>query len=271
MPAFRLHAAAALALAAGAILVGSAHAAAPNLYVDSLGDSKTAPDITLVSLTDNGDGTMSGDIALTGGISGNEIVYLAFDTDGNSADGLNGAEYVALMSLQASALARWDGNSLTPFKALPSTFDAGQGILHFTFATADIGGVTTFMFWAGSLNGDDADHAPDQGEFTYPRAAAPAAPAAPTIRSIAVVASSLFPKAGRAYVVAQPKVRLTDDTLVAPDSAACTLTWKGKALKPTHTCAWKLPLAVRHRHLLLKLSVTYHGETRTITLPVVPG
>lgn len=130
---------AAAVLAAGAILAGSAHAASPSFYVDPLGDSKTAPDIGAIAVTDNGDGTMSGDIGLTGGFGGDEIVYAAFDTDGNPATGLNGADYVAVMSLQSSSLARWDGSKLTPFKAVPASFDAGTGIVHFTFAPSDMG------------------------------------------------------------------------------------------------------------------------------------
>lgn len=156
---------AAAVLAAGAILAGSAHAASPSLYVDPLGDSKTAPDIGAIAVTDNGDGTMSGDIGLTGGFGGDEIVYAAFDTDGNPATGLNGADYVAVMSLQSSSLARWDGSKLTPFKAVPASFDAGTGIVHFTFAPSDMGSPTTFGFFAGTLNGDDSDRAPDVGEF----------------------------------------------------------------------------------------------------------
>ena len=270
MSALRLPAAA-VVLAAGAMLAGSAHAASPTIYVDPLGDSKTAPDISVVALTDNGDGTMSGDVALTGGISGNEIVYVAFDTDGNTATGLNGAEYTVVMSLQASALARWDGTSLTPFKGVPSTFDASKGILHFTLSPADIGNPATFGFWAGAINGDDSDQAPDHGEYSYPLTVTPVTPPAapPDIRSVVVGAGSLFPKAGRVYAVAQPKIRLDNDTIVAPDSATCTLTWNGKALKPIRTCSWKLPLAVRQKHLLLKITVDYHGTTRTVTLPVV--
>lgn len=156
---------AAAVLAAGAILAGSAHAASPSFYVDPLGDSKTAPDIGAIAVTDNGDGTMSGDIGLTGGFGGDEIVYAAFDTDGNPATGLNGADYVAVMSLQSSSLARWDGSKLTPFKAVPASFDAGTGIVHFTFAPSDMGSPTTFGFFAGTLNGDDSDRAPDVGEF----------------------------------------------------------------------------------------------------------
>lgn len=259
---------AAAVLAAGAILAGSAHAASPSLYLDPLGDSTTAPDISVVALTDNGDGSMSGDIALTGGISGNEIVYVAFDTDGNPATGLNGAEYVVVMGLQSSSLARWDGNALTPFKAVPSTFASGTGILHFTFAPADLGSPAAFGFWAGSINGDASDHAPDAGEFSYPPAATPAAA---DIRSVLVGAASYFAKAGSRYTVSVPNIRLSDDTIVTPDSATCTLTWKGKALKPLRTCGWKLPLAVKKKHLVLKVTVSYHGTTRTLTLPIVPS
>jgi hypothetical protein len=261
---------AAAVLASGAIVAGAAHAATPILHIDPLGDSKSAPDVVAVGLTDNGDGTVSGDIGLAAPFSGHEIVYMAFDTDSNSATGLNGAEYVAAMSFDSSALARWDGTALTPFKAVPSTLNA-SGVLHFTISLADIGSPTAFGYWAGSINGNDSDQAPDTGEYGYPLTVNtfPTAPAQ-TVRSVVVGAASLVPKAGRLFTVPLPKVRLSDDEIVPADSATCTLSWKGKALRPVRACAWNLPVTLRKKQLVLKLSVAYHGTTQTVTLPVSP-
>ena len=263
-------------LACVAIAAGVANAATPVFHIDPAGDSASAPDLIAVALTDNGDGTVSGDIALAAPFSGHEVVYAAFDTDSNPATGLDGAEYVAVMSLDSSSLARWDGTALTPFKAVPATLTS-SGLLHFTVSLADLGSPTSFGWWAGSFNGNDSDLAPDHGELGYPDvivtttpAPAPTPAAAPALRSVVVGASSLLPKAGRTFVFPVPELRLTDNELVRADSETCTLSWKGKALRPMRSCAWKLPATLRNKHLVLKLTVNYHGETKTLTMPVVP-
>jgi hypothetical protein len=269
MPIFRASIVAAV-LACGAIAAGAAQAATPVLHIDAPGDSASAPDIIAAGLTDNGDGTVSGDVGLAAPISGDEIVYVSFDTDSNAATGLDGSEYVVAMSLDASFLGRWDGTTLTPLKAVPSTLDS-KNLLHFTVSLADIGSPAAFNWWAGSINGSDSDHAPDNGDYSYPETLVAPTPAPePTVRSIVIGAVSLFPKAGRIFAFPLLQVRLTDNETVRADSETCTLSYKGKTLRPVRVCAWKLPVSLRKKNLVLKLTITYHGTTRTLMMPVSP-
>jgi hypothetical protein len=260
----------AAALAVGALFAGSAHAGTPAVYVDPVGDSGTAPDIRVVGLSDNGEGTMTGAIGLGADFTGHQIVYLALDTDQSNTTGLNGAEFVISMGLDSSSLSRWDGSSLVPFKAVPAKLS--NAILEFTFSLADVGNPTSFSFWAGSIDGGDSDVAPDHGEFVYPLSVTPPPPPPPppAIRSLLVGAAALLPKAGTTYAVPAPKIRLTDNELVTADSVSCKLTYAGKALNPVRACTWKLSRALRKKHLSLKLVATYNGATGTNTLPVSP-
>jgi hypothetical protein len=66
------------------------------------------------------------------------------------------------------------------------------------------------------------------------------------------------------------QVKLSTNQIVTADSIACTLTYKGRALQPVGTCAWKLLKSYRKKRLVLKLTAFYQGTSRTIALPIRP-
>lgn len=257
----------AVVVLAALVAAGAARAGGASVYTDAAGDNATAPDIQQVTLTDGGNGTVGVEIDLAAVIpdDGSAVVVL-IDADRNPQTGDSGAEYAFCAGAQGASLMKWDGADWSSFDHQPLAADLVGGQLTFTLTLSDLA-TTGFDFVVGGMHGDDLDTAPENGAFTYPQA-----PAKPTIRGFMVTLSALVPKAGKTLRVApEVHVRLSTDEIVVPDSLVCTLTQKGKQLQPVGNCTWKLPTTVKGKHLTLKLTATYQGETGTITLPVQPG
>jgi hypothetical protein len=254
-------------LSATAVLAGGAHAAAsPSAYTDAAGDSKSAPDIQKVTVTDGGNGTVGVEIDLAADIpdDGSGLLF-GIDADRNKNTGdRTGLDYAVYLDATGAGFAKWDGTqwASAPHQLISPSMAAGQ--VRFTLTLADIG-VQTFDFFVASLHGDDLDIAPDDGVFTYPQVAETV-----TIRSVVVNATALFATAGKTYAVRGVQVRLSNDQIVPADSTTCVLAYKGKALKPLTTCTWKIPRIYRKRRLMLTVTATSGGSTGTIKLPITP-
>lgn len=270
----------ALLVSAAAICAVSARAAAPFVYSDPTGDSATAPDVQQVQLTDNGDGTVAGEIDLAATIPADDDSYVCLEVDADRDRGTGdelGAEYFLYFDAGGFGFGKWSGSKfeLAPHHSLQARLDGGR--ITFTLTLADVG-VSTFDFIVMTGHGDDYDAAPARGAFAYPQAQAPtssatvqAAPAAPTITMVVISATALFPKAGGTMTVPAPMLRLGNDAVVAAASFTCKLTYKGGAVKPLRKCAWKLPKAYKGKRLSLTVTASYKGQSSTVTLPVKPG
>jgi hypothetical protein len=249
-----------------ALLVPGAAGASPSVYTDPSGDAKSAPDLIQVAITDNGNGTLGVDLKLaaptTFGSDG--FLGLFIDSDRNRSTGSStGSEYLVLAGQPGLTFGKWNGSTFAGFAHQPTNPSFNGTDLTFTLTLADLGGVTTFDFAAAGLRGNDIDVAPDNGA-TFPAAA-------PQIKSILVPFSILTPKAGRVYRIdtTQIRVRLTDDSVVAPESVTCQLTSGGKTLKPLGGgCAWKLAKKLKGKRLVLTLVVAFQGQTETFTFPI---
>ncbi len=263
---------AAVAVAVCAPLAWATGAAGPNpaQYADPSGDSNSAPDITNVLVTDNGNGTygFEVDLATVQDLADGADVAVFIDADNNPATGdagLDGAEYLFFAQQQGAGLAKWDGTQFSQFTHQPTNPSLSGGKLTFTVTAADIGGATSFHFFVASIHGNDIDNAPDGGA-TY---AFPAAAAVPlTIQRLILPAALLVAKAGTLYSARAVTVGLSDGTITKPDRLACSLKIAGKAVKPIASCQWRIPKSDRNKNGVLTITVSYQQQTVKQSIPV---
>ncbi len=255
----------AAAIVAVAVFAGAARAGTVFVYTDAAGDNASAPDIQKVTLNDAGDGTVGVEIDLAAGIpnDGSALMF-GIDADRNQQTGDNGDEYMVFIGPDSAGLARWDGSNWSTFNHQAISPNMVGGRTTFTLTLADLG-VSVFDFWVGAAHGNDEDDAPEHGMFTFPQTATK-----PSIQSVLLSASALIPKAGKTLAIPSVQVKLSTNQIVSADSVTCTLTYKGKAIAPVGTCAWKIPKAYRKKRLVLTLNASYQDATSTLTLPVFP-
>jgi hypothetical protein len=235
------------------------------VYNDKAGDSATAPDIQKVVLTDQGNGLVGVEIDLAAIIpdDGSMLVF-GIDADRNSQTGDPlGLDYFVGVDASGPWLMQWNGTQWSPANHQPAGATVNGGQIGFTLTLSDFS-VTNFNFIVLSFHGDDGDAAPEFGSFTYPDPAA-----RPAIAAVVLSASALLPTAGKTFAVPPVQLKLTTGVIVAADATTVALTYKGQALKPLRHWAWKIPKTYKGKHLTLKVTATYQGSTRTISLPVV--
>jgi hypothetical protein len=249
----------------------------PSVYTDPTGDSASAPDVSKLTLTP-GAGTVAFDFAYTGTLGTDGSFAVGIDADRNAQTGNKGIEYLYIASGNGATFGKWDGTQWTDFTHQPTSPTLTATDLTFTITLADIGGVTTFDFFAGSIRGNDVDLVPDSGTGTYPAPVTappppppPPAPAA-TVKALLIPSGVLLPKAGKVLRVPPLQLLLTDGTTVTADSQACTLKYKGKKLPAlAGGCAWKIPKADKKVRLVLTITYMYGGKSRTTSWPVYPS
>ena len=79
----------------------------------------------------------------------------------------------------------------------------------------------------------------------------------------------LLAKAGKVLRVPPLQLVLTDGTITTADSQTCTLKLKGKKLPAlAGGCAWKIPKAGKKKRLVLTITYSYGGASRTTSWPV---
>jgi hypothetical protein len=252
--------------AALAILTGAA-AHAADTYVDTVGDNKTAPDIRQVSLTDAGNGTIHVAIDLDAEIAAGSSLVMGIDADRDASTGAHcGCDYMVFADDEGLSLGKWIETQWADFPRQPLDPEEDGGRLTFTLTLADLGGTRAFDYWVATYRGDDSDYAPEGDDvYTFPQGAE-----RPEIRSVLVNATALLPKAGKVLTIAPPQLVLTTRKVVPADSMTCSLTYKGTILAARGSCTWRIPVALRRKNLVLSITVTYQGATRSLTLPVRP-
>lgn len=259
----------------------SADTKTPSIYTDPTGDSATASDVSKLTLTP-GNGTVMFDIAYTGALGSDGGLAVGIDADRNPQTGSAGVDYLYIAASDGAAFAKWDGTQWVSFSHQPTNPALTSTDLTFTITLADIGGVTTFDFFGGSLRGNDADYVPDSGFATYPLAVAPpptttttpqppSPPPAPTVKALLIPSGVLLPKAGKVLRVPRLQLLLTDGTSVPVETQTCTLKYKGKKLPSSGGCAWKIPTAYKKARLVLTITYTFGGFLKTTSWPVYPS
>jgi hypothetical protein len=248
---------AALACAPGALAAG------PFVYTDATGDAKSAPDLTRATLTPSGDGaTLAFDIELASvqDLADSAAIVVSLDADRSAATGDSGGyDYVVVAFAHGAGMGKWENGGFVPLSAHPisPTLDGG----HFTFmlTLADIGSPAAFTFDVGTIHGGDVDRLTD-ASLDYP--------VVPKVSGWVFPATLLFPKAGKVYVVQGLQLRLDDNSFVRPETVACTLMYRGKAIAPAGACRYRIAKALKGKKLTLKVTLTYAGAAYPQTLPL---
>jgi hypothetical protein len=258
------------ALASLAVVgAGPAAAAAPPAggpttytYSDPTGDSKTAPDISsIVASLDSSSGTLGFRVAFANNddLSNGGVLLIAIDTDHNATTGNQlGAEYEIAVTQGGYLFLKWDGKQMSSFSHQPVVVTSTAGGVNVTLSSSDLG-TQSFNFVVGSVRGNDADIAPDNGEFSFP----PSTTTQIKFDSILVATKPTKPKAGRHFSLTVGGAKLDTGEIVTLDSYACHATLAGHALHGSGTggCTWTLPKKAKGKKLVVDVTVSYQGAS----------
>jgi hypothetical protein len=255
-----------LAFVAAALALGlpcAAGAATPVSITDPSGDAGTAPDITKVTVANDGAGslTFTIELATMPDLQPDGFLVVFIDADRNITTGPNGSEFFVAATPGGAALSRWNGTaweSVTAANLQPRL--TGSGI-EFVLAQSLIGTSRIDVHVAATRDsGTRSDAAPDDGTFSVP----------PRLDRFLIAASILSPRAGRVLDARQVQAQLSTGEFVRA-AITCRLTYRGKALKPlAGGCRWRIPKALKGKRLALTISARYGGETVTTTVPITP-
>jgi hypothetical protein len=237
-------------------------------FSDAVGDSGTGPDITAVSVVGGAAGTVSLEVQLGNRSSPSPGLEIQVNIDVDSAGGdpeFGGADIAAGATDAGFFFVRWTGSEWQPVPgASVSRIADGRGL---QIALVDLGSPASFRFWIGVLdNPDDQanwDAAPDAGFFAFG--------VGPAIKGVSVPAAVLLSQAGRVYAVRGIEIVLTNGEVVRPERMTCRLTRGGRVLTPlAGGCRWRLGSELAGKKLMLRVTLTYEGQTITQTFPIVP-
>ena len=160
-------------------------------WADPAGDQDPgAPDITAVTVSDDGVGTLTvrAETPREPSLASGRDLFVFFDTDRNPATGapefFEGTEYYVVFDedSQTASLGRWDGSEWqSAASSVSARWDHGPT---FTLDLREIGNQRGFNFWAlavkwGSGDTWDIDAAPDSGTWNYQAGTGSAPPPAP--------------------------------------------------------------------------------------------
>jgi hypothetical protein len=266
--------AAAAAVAAAVIgLAGSA--GATGIYRDQTGDSGAAPDVTGATVSSTPDGQIVFRLGVANFPSTGDVrALLLIDSDANPDTGETdsvGSDYFFYVDQSDGtySFGRWTGSSWdweTPYTTVRvSTGPTGVTI---SVNRSELGNTSQLNFWARTIaaGGGDGlqDTAPDLGLWNYDLAVG-----GPDIQGVMVTTKPSFgPRAGKRFSVEVAGLRLppTGDPVAVlphPDSTTCAATLGARRLSGTG-CSWKIPKKTRGKALVVKVTVTYEGASKTI-------
>jgi hypothetical protein len=250
-------------------------------YTDPTGDSGNAPDVTSVTASNDNAGQVTFAIGIGNrtSLAATDILAVRMDTDQNSADGLNGADYqIAALSSQALLFSATGGtlNTFTPAHTFSASF--ANGVETISVNAADIGSPKQINFSIGG-SGDTAatfaESAPDSGTWNYQVIGAPPPPPLKLVSSAVHVSKA---QAGKLFT-ADMVVKDSSTGAGVMGVVTCSARLAGKPLAAlrhtsaaigTATCVWKLPKTSRGKQFKGTISETYKGKkvSRSFTVKV---
>src|SRR3954454_23099748 len=171
-------------------LAAAQSASAESGASDPVGDAGAAPDITAVSVANDGAGALAFTIRTgAGALSPATAIVMSLDTDKNASTGNDGIEYLFVIDGSGGALLKWNGSSYDQAAAASASASYSAGAATFKVNKSDIGVTGSFIYYADSYLFDPTDDfaatdevaptptAPDgNAVYTYPLTT-PAAPA----------------------------------------------------------------------------------------------
>jgi hypothetical protein len=251
-------------LVAALATTGSAWAAGSKTFTDPRDDASAAPDITqlVVSNDDNGQITFQFTFSNRPTIlTGEDVVALGLDTDANGDTGDDaGYEYIMGFGFQGqqAEVGKWDG-SRYDFNVAATTLRFADGGRTISINRSEVGGTGAFKFRvvtssdSGQSTGDTAPEGGLAVIWDYTLALRP--------QIVAMRAGFVpgQPRAGRAFALASPTLRLSSGQMVAPASYSCRATLAGKVLRAAGKCRWTLPRNARNKRLVVTVTASYGG------------
>lgn len=243
-------------------------------FTDPGGDSGAAPDITAVTVANDAAGNLTFTVttnqpALPTGAG----LGIFFDTDKNSSTGGDGVEFLLIVTPSGWVFERWDGTQFVTANASSANSTYANGVLTFKVNKSDITGVSSFVFWAFSVQSNAAgeivatDAAPDgTAVYTYTLTVPTPPPPPLTLRASAPVAVPARPAAGKAFAVRVPVIRGDTGAALASGVVTCKVTLGLKPLRAVGTvragratCAMVIPKTARGKQLRGTIKVTFRN------------
>jgi hypothetical protein len=266
----------AVLVAAAFALTGSA--GATGKYSDKTGDGGATFDITGAQVASDASGQITFRIDVASMAAG-DIIGLFVDSDANPLTGdvrAGGADYLFLMvpSERAYDPEHWNGSDWDDnFTRLSLRVALTSTAVLVMINRSELGNTGQVNFWATSLKGDggpgNIDVAPDDGLWNYDLSAS-----GPDIRQVLVqTMPAAGPRVGKTFSVKVSGINLPQTnvpTAVQPDSWKCTAKLGGRTLAGSGTggCTFRIPKKKsKGRQLVVTVSVTYQGATKSIQLP----
>ena len=251
------------ALLAALCAPGSAARAATGLtlptatYYDKSGDSKSAPDLTKLVVTNTAPGQLRFNVSVATAktlVGSTLIVLLNTDLKRATGDTL-GNDFGIVALQQGIRFASFDGDAsaqVTPSRSMDPRLK--NGVLSFTLTLADVGNPTTFALSVAGVRGNDVDGllAPDGSPYLYP--------AKPEIQRVWMPLLSFTPKAGTIYRPGKIGFMLADGSPEAKIDISLELRVAGRVLKPLPGGkAWSIPGSLKGKSGVLKVTFSSGG------------
>jgi hypothetical protein len=273
----RLRAAALVAVLFAAAFSLAGSAGATGKYTDKTGDSGVAFDITGAQVASDASGQVTFRIDVAN-IAAGDAIGLFVDSDANPLTGdvrAGGADYLFLMAPSEKAYSpeHWNGSdwddNFTRLSLRVAQISTGVLVM---INRSELANTSQLNFWVMSIAGDGGpgkvDVAPEDGVWNYDLSAG-----GPDIRQVLVQATpAAGPRVGKPFSVKVNGINLPQTNVsaaVQPDSWTCTARLGGKRLAGAGTggCAFRIPKKSKGKQLVVTVSVTYEGATKSIQLP----
>jgi hypothetical protein len=259
-----------LVTVAGSGLASTSRHGNPSLYLDlRAGDGGAAPDIFTTLVRNTARGKIVFEVTLTNrdAIGENDFLAVDLNTDRNPATGSSdGVDYLLVAFPGGDVvLGRWSGTQFERVDGVASLEESSfaGGKQTFTVAAADIGNTRSFLFYVYSqLRDNDAvfDSSPDGStdfwEYSVAR---------PHVEAVNATFSPSRPRAGQRFRVASVRFVLPENEVIPGEGFRCRATLAGKRLagKGVGGCTFTLPKTAKRKRLVVTLSITEDGRSKS--------
>ncbi len=254
------------AVAGGAILgvAGGAAASNSDTWPDPAGDSKSAADLTGIAAASDDAGKITFTLTYANrpsGLTDDDQVQIWLDADDNASTGDNGFDYVLVLEKPGAFLKQATPSGLVnaPDTTVSGSVDGRTASVN----RREVANTAKFDFFVRTVAKSDlsGDEAPDANDRVFVFSLTAARPT-----QIARVFNPKTPKAGAAFTVTVPILRLDDGSTVLLPSVTCKGTLNGHAIRSVVTpsqCVWKLPKSAKGKRLAVTITVDYQGAKKT--------
>jgi hypothetical protein len=204
-------------------------ASADSSASDPIGDAGAAPDITAVSVANDGSGALAFTVRTGAGtLSTTTAIVVSLDTDKNASTGSDGIEYLFVIDGGGWGLLKWNGSTFEQAAAPSASAVYSAGAAVFKINKSDIGVADSFVYYADSYLFDANDEvvatdtAPDgTAVYTY-TLTKPAAPA-PLRLTAGSITYSAKARAGSPETVRVAVTRSDTGRGLASGTATCSV------------------------------------------------